>query len=230
MSQELIEQAIELARATPGMSIHGKRYTQVKERIEIFRKVWGHGYSIETQVLTLPPYKRGDHVLFKATICDVGSGKVVADGHACEVVGATEVNQVSFVEAGETSAIGRALASFGLHGGEYASFDEMERVPIKEEAAKVDAGREFDALRIPEINVTNDALPALTGGDLDTVRESFRRSLAICHSEQDLLDFWVKNENTLNMLDTESESSHKSYEEIQKLFKTRRYALQKEIA
>ena len=44
------------------------------------------------------------------------------------------VNKTSAIENCETSAIGRALASLGLHGGSYASANEIAAVQRKEKA------------------------------------------------------------------------------------------------
>jgi hypothetical protein len=51
-----------------------------------------------------------------------------------EIRGQGNVNKTSALENCETSAIGRALASLGLAGGEYASANEMDGVGRKEEA------------------------------------------------------------------------------------------------
>jgi hypothetical protein len=48
-----------------------------------------------------------------------------------EIRGQGHVNTTSAVENAETSAVGRALASLGLAGGEYASSNELEAVPRK---------------------------------------------------------------------------------------------------
>lgn len=250
--KSLLDEAIELARSTPGMMIDGKRYTQVKDRIEIFRKIWGLGYSIETAVLTPTPYKRGDYILFKAVIKDIDSEKVVATGHACEVVGATEINVTSFVEAGETSAIGRALAAFGLHGGEYPSYEEMKRIGPKKEAIGEAAGRMFDELaithpsrqmagypiqevgrNIPEINTTPAQVVVSNGADnlsiddLQKVHGAFERAIKMVASSAALTKFWTDNETTLDMLQNESDDSRNVYAHIKELFKKRGYELSK---
>jgi len=50
------------------------------------------------------------------------------------------VNTTSALENAETSAIGRALASLGLAGGEYASANEMDAVQRKGAIIKVNDG------------------------------------------------------------------------------------------
>ena len=49
----------------------------------------------------------------------------VYTGHAYEKLGATPINSTSALENCETSAIGRALASAGFAGSEFASADEL---------------------------------------------------------------------------------------------------------
>ena len=46
-------------------------------------------------------------------------------GHAMEKEGSSTINKTSFLECAETSAIGRALASAGYLGSEFASADEV---------------------------------------------------------------------------------------------------------
>jgi len=52
-------------------------------------------------------------------------GRVIATGLAEEVRGSTNINKTSALENAETSAVGRALAFFGLGGTEIASADEV---------------------------------------------------------------------------------------------------------
>ena len=54
-------------------------------------------------------------------------GFIVATGHAEEVRTASMINKTSALENCETSAIGRALASFGLAGTEFASANEVQQ-------------------------------------------------------------------------------------------------------
>lgn len=104
----------------------GKSYVMVKDRIEIFRQHFGDEYGIDTNVIFNEGFDSGAPVLAKASIRHVQSAAVVASGWAVEFVGSTKLTDASPVEVAETSAIGRALACFGLHGGEYASLNEME--------------------------------------------------------------------------------------------------------
>ena len=107
----------------------GKMYTQVVHRMEAFRRHFGTEYGVDTQVLV----DDGQRVVIKATIIN-SSGIQVGSGMAEEIRGQGHVNQTSALENAETSAVGRALASIGLAGGEYASANEMDAVERKAEA------------------------------------------------------------------------------------------------
>lgn len=115
-----------------GIQVRGnKKYTQVVTRVEVFRRAFGGELGIQTDILL----NDGKYVIVKATIADK-NGYVVSSGLAEEIRGGSPVNKTSALENCETSAIGRALASMGLHGGQYASADEMEGIDRKEEALK----------------------------------------------------------------------------------------------
>src|SRR5215207_2105243 len=103
----------------------GKRYTQVQDRVEAFRRHFGDTYGIETIIRW--DGSKEQPVLARAEICDK-ERRVIATGHACEFWGSTNVNRTSAVENAETGAIGRALAALGIHGGEFASANELDAV------------------------------------------------------------------------------------------------------
>jgi hypothetical protein len=94
--------------------------------MEVFRHYFGLDYGIETSIVK----DDGEKVVVKALI--TLNDKVVGSGLAEEVRGrvfanSPHVNETSAIENCETSAIGRALSSLGLHGGEYASINEIEK-------------------------------------------------------------------------------------------------------
>lgn len=108
-----------------GTDIKGKKYTTVPQRVELFRRHLGASYGIETTVEVVGLAK-GEPVMVRAVIRDK-DGRIVATGHAQEIVGAGHINAGSALENCETSAIGRALAALGIHGGEFASVQEIEK-------------------------------------------------------------------------------------------------------
>ena len=109
----------------------GKLYTQVVHRMEAFRREHGTAFGVNTEILV----DDGTRVVIKAIITNE-NGHVIGSGMAEEIRGQGHVNTTSALENAETSSIGRALASLGLAGGEYASANEMDAVVRKTEAIK----------------------------------------------------------------------------------------------
>ena len=108
------------------INIHGKEYHTVAKRVSDFRA--SHpGYSISSKILSA-----ADIIQIKATIRDE-AGRVIATGLAEEVRGATNINKTSALENAETSAVGRALAFFGLGGTEIASADEVSNAELQQQ-------------------------------------------------------------------------------------------------
>jgi len=106
----------------------GKKYTEVFVRVEQFRMAFGETMGINTEILV----DDGKRVVIKAIVTH--EGNIVGSGIAEEIRGSSRVNETSAIENCETSAIGRALASLGLHGGSYASANEIAAVQRKEKA------------------------------------------------------------------------------------------------
>ena len=148
----------------------GKKYTEVFVRVEAFRKAFGTDYGVDTQILV----DDGKRVVVKAVITNA-TGMIIGSGMAEEIRGVGNVNKTSALENGETSAIGRALASLGLHGGTYASINEIDAVPRKKQAQKEQAsGPSTKATPAPE----TVALLSHTGNQLKELDHSeFAESL-----------------------------------------------------
>lgn len=107
----------------------GKKYTQVVHRMEAFREAYGLAYGVDTMLI----FDDGQRVVMKAVITGE-DGSIIGSGFAEEIRGQGNVNKTSALENCETSAVGRALASIGLSGGEYASANEMDGVERKTQA------------------------------------------------------------------------------------------------
>jgi hypothetical protein len=103
------------------VNIHGKQYQTVAFRVGKFREAHKE-YSLTTEIVT----RDENCVVMKATITNE-SGRVLATGHSEEYRQSSTINKTSALENAETSAIGRALASLGLGGTEFASSDEVAR-------------------------------------------------------------------------------------------------------
>ena len=100
------------------VKIHGKDYKTVAERVTEFHKDHKDNKSILTEIIQ---FKDGI-VVVKAV---VKIGESIFCGHAYEELGSSKINETSALENCETSAIGRALASAGYLGSEFASADEL---------------------------------------------------------------------------------------------------------
>ena len=123
-----MELVSELNKAHGVMMKGGKSYTEVSTRIEAFRVTFGGNYGIETELI----YNDQETVVVRATVKDKDNF-IVGSGLAEEIRGSSYITKTSALEVCETSAIGRALASMGLHGGTYASANEMVGVERKNE-------------------------------------------------------------------------------------------------
>jgi len=116
-----------------GVTLKGsKKYTEISKRVEAFRTHFGLQYGITTNIII----DDGIRVLIKAQVYDLNNTSVpVGEGYAEELRGVghfdkgdkRNINTGAAIENCETSAIGRALASLGLHGGQYASINEIEK-------------------------------------------------------------------------------------------------------
>ena len=111
------------------VNIHGKQYRTVAERINLFYERFG---KMHTQIITEIVKDDGNIIQVKATI-NVDDRRdsnnaisLLGTGYAEEDRSKGRINSTSALENCETSAIGRALASIGLGGEEYASANEVE--------------------------------------------------------------------------------------------------------
>ena len=114
------------------VKIHGKDYKTVALRVTEFREAH-KDYSILTEIVS----NENDTVIMKASIEYMGH--VLATGFAEERRDATQINKTSALENCETSAIGRALASFGFGGTEYASDNEVQQAIVQQEVDKANS-------------------------------------------------------------------------------------------
>ena len=134
----------------------GGKYSQVAQRVEAFRNHIGDELGMESEIVC----DDGKRVVMKATIKS-RDGFVVATGWAEELRGGTGVNKMACIENTETSAYGRALANLGIHGGEFASDNEIDKAKRNE---KIIDEREAEA---PEPKAATPAPPPPANADVD---------------------------------------------------------------
>lgn len=139
--EDRLAYALRLLAHAEGMDLGGRRYTTVPERVSIFRRAFGPQSLIETEIT----YVDREVVRARAEVhIPYMDGRVkVATGHAEEVRDAHEVNMVAALENAETSAIGRALAAFGIGGSEFATAQEVLLAKAQQEEERKKKGTEF---------------------------------------------------------------------------------------
>lgn len=183
----------------------GKMYTQVVHRMEAFRQVFGTDFGVDTTILV----DDGNKVVIKAIITNT-DGMVIGSGMAEEIRGQGHVNTTSALENCETSAIGRALSSVGLSGGEYASANEMDAVVRKAEVmAKKEDTKPVKAMA-EEIKQTDD---------FDAAKDKrlyveIRTKLEACVSVSDVNAIYIKNKAFLELLTKRDPKRAKHFKEM----------------
>ena len=91
-------------------NIKGKEYVEVNQRVIAFRTLPQYkGFALSTELISLDP----ESCVVKATILGP-DGNVLATGLAQEDKASSRINQTSYVENCETSAVGRALGFLGI--------------------------------------------------------------------------------------------------------------------
>ena len=137
---EKLIKAMEELQKIDKVNIKGKEYATVASRVGIFRKYFP-AYSIITEIVTDDEQR----VVVRASIINENN-QTISTGYAEEIRGQGLINTTSAIENAETSAIGRALAAFGLIGGEYASSFEVENAIHKQ-----------NSITDTKVNTSNDA-------------------------------------------------------------------------
>ena len=249
----LIRQAMDRVTADPNkINMGRKTYSTVASRIEAMRYVYGEILRIETEILVHPEWRPGSGandsvIVVRASILDA-TGAIISTGHAEEVRGSNRMTETSALEVCETSAIGRALASLGLHGGEYASVNEIEIAEGKKaKLVKVQGAKEAVAGKGANV-VTDDIFGPKAAGGADsggrpvppavgeprpkgpevkevTALEAFREFAQHCDSSSELKTFWSRNKSILDDL---KDNSPDQYEEVRNIFASREKELRKE--
>lgn len=129
-----------------------KDYAEVPQRIKAFRMLYPQG-KILTEMLS----NQDGVCIFKAAVYD-SEDHVLATGTAYEKENSTFINQTSYIENCETSAVGRALgiAGFGIDTS-IASVEEVVNAMNNQEEQKATAKQ----VEILAKNYTGDNLKKL---------------------------------------------------------------------
>jgi hypothetical protein len=172
----------------------GKQYTEVFVRVEEFRKAFGLDFGIETDIIK----DDGKFVQVRSLIKDT-EGRVIGSGMAEEIRGSSNVNRTSALENCETSAIGRALASIALHGGQYASLNEVVQAEEKEKIIDAEPEPKPEA---PPVAEPNDKYV----GFVKKLTERFME----CKTTQEVVDLNNKHTERLKIIEQEDPKLFKS--------------------
>jgi hypothetical protein len=107
-----------LASEVKGMDFKGKEYLTVAVRHNHLLKYFPES-RIEEEIVF-----QDDKKVICKTVLYIGETPY-STGHAEEKRDSSFINKTSALENAATSSLGRCLASFGLHGTEFASADEI---------------------------------------------------------------------------------------------------------
>ena len=189
----------------------GKLYTQVVHRMEAFRRIHGTDFGLDTEILV----NDGKRVVVKAIITDKES-RIVGAGMAEEIRGQGMVNTTSALENAETSAIGRALASLGLAGGEYASANELDAVERKTQAMREEPNNLVSPEPVAPQPITKKDFDNLPPDNLKP-RETTAEERREMH-EKKLQDFdhWCQQKRTVSQLHAYFHESKNILDEMKK--------------
>lgn len=119
------------------ISIHGKSYNLVSDRIAFARRNLGSRLTIKNQIVSID----AETVVFKTSVFI--DGKLIATAHAEENRKASKINQTSALEVCETSAAGRALGMCGISNDNLCSADELNAALMAQDKKTQDALRDL---------------------------------------------------------------------------------------
>ena len=185
------------------VSLKGKAYTMVAQRVQAFRAAAGAQGQILTEVIE----QTDQRVVVKASISvwrDTdgngwqGGWNLLAVDFAEEYRNQGPVNKTSALENCCTSAIGRALSAAGLSGGEYASSFEVDNaIHRKPEAPKKKAAPKKKV----EVVVETPALTIIASG--------MKEAMKIETTLKGLRSFYQNNGASMKRMEKEEPELHK---------------------
>lgn len=123
-------------------------------------------------------------------------------GLALERFDASFINKTSALENAETSALGRALAAFGLHGSEYCSADEVATAVKQQATIQKKAIKETKKNKIPVYKNQNDFINFLK----KTIEAESKTSNNQKQFEDKMQPYWDKYEGDLAKLESFSDT------------------------
>jgi hypothetical protein len=128
---EQLQKANETIKTT---DIKGKAYAEVNQRIKAFRIIYPDGF-IRTEIIS----NENGVCIMKACVGYESEGRerILGTGTAYEKEGSSFINDTSYIENCETSAVGRALGMAGIGiDTSVASLEEVQNAIIQQEDIK----------------------------------------------------------------------------------------------
>jgi hypothetical protein len=176
----------------PGIvNIKGKDYETVASRVSRFRQSHPE-FTLSTEIVKLDD----EQCLIKASI--LNGEQLLATGHAHEFRKSSQINGTSYVENCETSAIGRALASLGIGGTEFATANEVANA-IHQQTAK-----RAEQKPLASIQNTDPPVPEFTAERMtaiqvavESAKEAYYQETPDIAAANDYLDGLLDNEEKL---------------------------------
>ena len=139
---EDIKKANEALKTT---DVKGKPYIEVNQRIKAFRMVYPEGFII-TGMLS----NENGVCVFNASVGVYANGEpfTLGTGTAYEKEGSSFINETSYIENAETSAVGRALgmAGFGIDTA-VASAEEVQNAINNQGGGRKATQKQIDLIR-----------------------------------------------------------------------------------
>lgn len=180
-----LDNAIEALKLCPTVNIKGKQYSQVATRVEVFRKYFGCEWGLTTELLPAEhPFVRA-----RAEIRNP-EGRVIATGMAQENT-TLGINRTSAIENCETSAIGRALANLGLHGGEYATAEEVDTAIKGQQQMEETADNKAKTKLQSDMNAFDRELQRVSDtAELAGLLKSYDKTLVAAMKRADMRTWW----------------------------------------
>ncbi len=131
ITYEDIKRANDSIKTTP---IKGKNYAEVNQRIKAFRMLYPQGY-----IITELKSNENGVCIFTALVGytdENNEDHTLATGTAYEKEGSTFINETSYIENCETSAVGRALGMAGIGiDTSVASYEEVSNAMANQKEA-----------------------------------------------------------------------------------------------
>lgn len=145
------EELAKVNESLQAIDVKGKNYIEVNQRIKAFRMLFPGG-SIQTNIESL---ENGVCVM-RAVVFD-DEQNVLGIGHAYEKEGNGFINQTSYIENCETSAVGRALGMVGIGiDTSVSSAEEVQNAIVQQEEQKKVSAVKVKAL---ESRCQNEGVP-----------------------------------------------------------------------